>query len=461
MKKHYTNERNVQIVIALMKAHGIRYVVASPGATNVTFVGSLQNDPFFKIYSSVDERSAAYMACGIAAETGEPVALSCTGATASRNYMPGLTEAFYRKLPILAITSTQHTGRLGNLVPQVIDRSAIPNDIAKLSVNLPTIHCTEDEWDCTVKANRAILELFHNGAGPVHINLTTTYSSDFSVIELPPARVIRRYGVCDALPEITDDRVGIFVGAHLKWSLELTEAVDRFCEKYNAAVFCDHSSNYNGKYKVLFSLACHQASGNPSAYYPTQLIHIGEVSADYQTMKLGSKRRVWRVSPDGKICDLFKGLTDVFEMNETVFFKKYAERETVDRGTSYWQHCIGHKKDIDAQVPELPFSNPWIASQIAGKLPRNAVLHLGILNSIRSWNFFDVSCLPWVRYKHFDVHVFDEGKFLAPVVTWGKYEPEDGRLIMPLTMNIHHAVADGFHLSRFFNEVQQLIHSLK
>lgn len=75
-------------------------------------------------------------------------------------------------------------------------------------------------------------------------------------------------------------------------------------------------------------------------------------------------------------------------------------------------------------------------------------------------NFFDVSCLPWVRYKHFDVHVFDEGKFLAPVVTWGKYELEHGSYIMPLTMNIHHAVADGFHLSRFFTEVQDLIHSL-
>lgn len=76
-------------------------------------------------------------------------------------------------------------------------------------------------------------------------------------------------------------------------------------------------------------------------------------------------------------------------------------------------------------------------------------------------NFFDVSCLPWVRYKHFDIHVFDEGKFLAPVITWGKYEPEQEKLIMPLTMNIHHAVADGFHLSRFFNEVQELINSLE
>ena len=70
-------------------------------------------------------------------------------------------------------------------------------------------------------------------------------------------------------------------------------------------------------------------------------------------------------------------------------------------------------------------------------------------------NHFDVSCLPWVRYRHFDVHVFDRGDFLAPVVTWGKYEAEGSRLVMPLTMNIHHAVADGFHLSRFFTEVQE------
>ena len=75
-------------------------------------------------------------------------------------------------------------------------------------------------------------------------------------------------------------------------------------------------------------------------------------------------------------------------------------------------------------------------------------------------NCFDVSCLPWVRYRHVDMHVFDEGKYLAPVVTWGKYEVECKGTIMPLTMNIHHAVADGFHVSRFFNEVQELIDQL-
>lgn len=74
-------------------------------------------------------------------------------------------------------------------------------------------------------------------------------------------------------------------------------------------------------------------------------------------------------------------------------------------------------------------------------------------------NFFDVSCLPWVRYRSFDLHVFDEGKFLAPVITWGKFEEECKGTILPLTMSIHHAVADGFHLSRFFNELQEMVDS--
>ena len=129
MNTNYSAERNVQILIALMKVHGIKKIVISPGATNICFVASVQQDPYFELYSSVDERSAAYIACGMAAESGECVAISCTGATASRNYMPGLTEAFYRKLPILAITSTKSLGMIGQNIDQVIDRTQIPNDI--------------------------------------------------------------------------------------------------------------------------------------------------------------------------------------------------------------------------------------------------------------------------------------------------------------------------------------------
>lgn len=159
----YTSEINTLTLIALMKAHDIHKVVASPGTTNIAFVSGLQKDPFFELYSAADERSAAYIACGLAAESGEPVALSCTGATASRNYIPGLTEAFYRNLPILAVTSITHEGKIGQNVPQIIDRRAQLNDMVKLSVSIPTFHSAEDKWLYTVQINRALLELRRMG----------------------------------------------------------------------------------------------------------------------------------------------------------------------------------------------------------------------------------------------------------------------------------------------------------
>lgn len=63
-----------------------------------------------------------------------------------------------------------------------------------------------------------------------------------------------------------------------------------------------------------------------------------------------------------------------------------------------------------------------------------------------------------VHYQSFDMHIFDSGTYIAPVITWGKYkENEDGRIIMPLSLNIHHAVADGYHLCRFFTDVEDCL----
>ena len=172
-KNHfYTSERSIQILISLLKQHGIKKVVASPGATNITLVASLQQDDWFEMYSSVDERSAAYIACGMAAESGEPVVLSCTGATASRNYIPGLTEAYYRKLPVLAVTSTQDISRIGHHIAQVIDRRIIQNDIALLSEHISVTDDITAEWSNTIKINRALLELRHRGGGPVPVSYT-------------------------------------------------------------------------------------------------------------------------------------------------------------------------------------------------------------------------------------------------------------------------------------------------
>lgn len=387
MEQYYSSERNVQILVSLLKQHGIKKVVVSPGSTNVCFVGSIQQDSYFEMYSCVDERSAAYMAIGLAAETKAPVALSCTGATASRNYFSALTEAYYRCLPILAITSTQDENLIGNLIPQVLDRTVQPKDIVKLSQHLQNVKDSGDEWDVTLKANRAILELCHHGLGPVHINLSTTYSKDFSTKTLPVARIIRRYDLASRkFPTIMDGKVAIYCGTHLRWTDEEIEKIDSFCEAYNAVVFCDPASNYTGKYKVNFSLVSsqHYASENRN---PDLLIHIGNMS-DMCAM-VGTPKEVWRVSEDGKLADRYRTLSNVFEMSEESFFSIYAAKHAPQK-TTYFDSCHREEMSLAARMPELPLSHIWVASQIAPKLPQGCVLHLGILSPLRSWSYFEI-----------------------------------------------------------------------
>lgn len=387
MLKKYSNEKNVQILMALLKAHNIKNIVVSPGATNISFVASCQQDSFFKMYSCVDERSAAYIACGIAAECGEPVVLTCTGATASRNYLSGLTEAYYRKLPILAVTSSRPSGWIGHNIQQVTDRRNPPPDTVRMSAQIPILHDKDEEWAYTTKMNEAILELNHRGGGPVHINLETAYSYDFSVEELPEVAVINRICPEDEFPVLEHKKIAVFVGEHKPMSRELTEAVDAFCAKYDAVVLCDQTSNYRGKYRVLASMVCNQRTRNEELLTFDTIINIGDVTGATLSMK---EKEVWRISVDGEVRDMFRRLRYVFEMSELAFFRHYAEPDGEQViHTEQLEKWNKENERLYAMLPELPLSNMWVAQQTISRLPENSVLHMGIYNSLRSWSFFE------------------------------------------------------------------------
>lgn len=385
MYNNYTNERNAQMLIYLLKAHGIRKVVASPGATNVCLVASLQSDSYFQIYSSVDERSAAYIACGMAAESGEPVMLSCTGATASRNYVPGLTEAYYRKLPVLAVTSSRELYKIGHLEDQVTDRTCPMKDIAKITVQIPTIHTKEEEWAYGVEINKAILELFRRGGGPAHINLVTTYDWNYTTKEIAPVKVIERITYMDTFPEINDKKLVIFIGSHRNWKTYELKEIDIFCEKYNALVLYDVTSNYRGKYGIPLGLMKYYTNNLKDV---DVLIHLGEISG---IKPMVNAKEVWRVSSDGEIKDLFHKLKYVFEMEEQFFFVSYNKQRTdVCKEMTFFHEFEMQRTQILEKVPELPFSNVWIAFHSVEYIPKGAVLHLGILNTLRSWSTLEL-----------------------------------------------------------------------
>ena len=237
-----------------------------------------------------------------------------------------------------------------------------------------------------MKVNQAILELKRHGGGPVHINLPSTYTLPFEKKELPKYRIINRIITTDKFP-VLKGKIAVFIGAHKTWTDSETESLDQFCAVNNAVVFCDHTSGYKGKYRLLFSLVASQDMMEKSQFKPDVLIHIGEVTGDYSSLCMAGKE-VWRISEDGEIRDTFRKLRYIFEMPEEYFFSNYSKGDVKD--DSYFNKCYESLEKIRKKIPDLPFSNIWVASAIAHKLPINSTLHLAILNSLRSWNFFDI-----------------------------------------------------------------------
>ncbi len=70
---------------------------------------------------------------------------------------------------------------------------------------------------------------------------------------------------------------------------------------------------------------------------------------------------------------------------------------------------------------------------------------------------FDVSSVPWTSFTGFHLDIAGGHDHLAPVFTLGRYVERGGRVRLPLAVQVHHAVADGFHTARLVEELQALL----
>lgn len=71
-------------------------------------------------------------------------------------------------------------------------------------------------------------------------------------------------------------------------------------------------------------------------------------------------------------------------------------------------------------------------------------------------NTFPISSIPWVSFTGFNLNVYNGGDYLLPIFTMGKYHGQDKRLLLPLSVQFHHAVCDGYHAGVLFSELQEL-----
>lgn len=394
----YTILENARIVLSLLKKHNIRHIVLSPGGSNIPIVQGVQQDPFFKCYSVVDERSAMYFAIGLYLQTGEIIATSCTSAQATRNYVPGLTEAFYKHVPILAITMSKHPKYLGQEYMQCPIQTSLPIDCVKKSYSLPYISNEHDRAQCVRTANEAILELTHHNTGPVQLNIeeldneTWQFNAKHS---LPDVRAIFRYQIEQKWNlQLCSKKILIVIGEHRPFDEATFQAIEKFTESYDCVVYTDHTSNYAGKYSLNANII---VSNMSSAYFmeevkPDILITFGGLTGDYGIYgKLFAGESCafehWRISPDGDVVDTYGKLTKIFECTEKQFFSNITTEKTSEHSYYKVWNDIFQNAKYDM---ELPFSNMYVAQQLHKELPANSILNLAILNSLRTWSCFPI-----------------------------------------------------------------------
>lgn len=386
----YTIQENVRIVVSLLKQYHIKYLVLNPGGTNIPLVHAVQNDPFFTCYSVPDERSAMYFAIGLYLQTGEVIATSCTSAQATRNYIPGLTEAFYKHAPILAITTSKLERFQYQDYMQAPDQCSLPKDAVKKTYDLPPVTDENTRVQCYHNAKEAILELTHRNPGPVQLNIRIVdkQQGKFEEVELPSVKPLKRYMAWDQWEDVDFNakKVLIVIGEHRPFTDRQQTAIDSFCRSYNAAVYVNHLSNFNGEYSIQANLLV--SSGGMKLLQPDILITIGGQTGDYPiyTALCGlSETEHWRVSEDGHYVDTYNRLTKIFECPDYYFFERFA-KET-EGNHDYYEAWKALNDTMNYDV-EVPLSNLYVAQQLYKQIPEGSVMNFAILNSLRCWSFF-------------------------------------------------------------------------
>lgn len=390
----YLNSKNIDLIVTLLRANDITDLVISPGGTNIPIIKAVQNDNFFHCCSVVDERSAAYVAIGIYLQKRKPVALICTSAQATRNYVPGLTEAFYKHVPILAITMEKHPRFKYQEYMQAPDQTSLPHDSVKRSYEVPFISDINDYYYSLRVINEAMLELSHDGLGPVQLCIPWL---DFPLMDIAPLkRSMKRYLAEDVSNEnLSNKKILLLIGEHLPFSDEEKMAIDLFCSKSNTVVYTNHLSNFENAYSVEANFMLLTASSEEiKNIAPDILISIGGQTGDYPFFLTFSRNSLsgiehWRVSDDGNVVDTYDKLTRIYQGSIIRFFTSFPSAD-VSEEHSYlqlWKQYIS-RRNLELQ---LPFSQVSIAQYLHDKIPDNSVMQFSILNSLRVWNFFHVS----------------------------------------------------------------------
>lgn len=196
-----------------------------------------------------------------------------------------------------------------------------------------------------------------------------------------------------------------------------TWARKEYFEHYFSEVPCTYS--------MTVKLDITKIKNSNKKIYPTMLYFITKVVNNHSEF-----RTAFNMNGELGIFDEMLPCYTVFNQDTETFTNIWTEYSD-----DYDTFCKSYEKDIE------------LFSSVKGMIAKPNVPP----------NHFPVSMIPWTTFEGFNLNLQKGYNYLLPIFTMGKYSEINGQYLMPLAIQVHHAVCDGFHISRFVNELQKLI----
>ncbi len=277
-------QRSIQVLANLFQQYNILDVVISPGSRNAPLSIHFSEIDDFNCYSIVDERSAAFVALGMAISEKKPVAITCTSGSAAANYYPAVTEAFYSNIPLLVLTADRPTDYVDLFDGQTIRQKNIFHQHSYGDFEL-----LEDSKDDAENINSGIIkkaiELCFEKKGPVHINIPLEEPLYDLVSELPTFPLVEKtikqkeYELPSSLIADwnTSQRIMLLVGTK-DYSPELENQLTQLVKNHTVVVLSEVNSNlhHDKFFRHIDRYVTHFSEDDYKTYAPDLLITVGQ-----------------------------------------------------------------------------------------------------------------------------------------------------------------------------------------
>ena len=406
----------VQLIVDQLLAYGIRKVVVSPGSRNAPFSIAFDEHPEIETFVVHDERSAGFIALGMAQELGETIALCCTSGSACLNYYPAVSEAFYRSIPLLVLTADRPAVWINHGDGQTI----VQRDVYKNHI-MGSLEMDEDVFDQkSIEQHQE--DLAHllaittsNWKGPIHLNVglneplyqTVEKTVNYGKI-LALEKATNRMDASNMeviVQEINQSKVLILCG-QMTQDLKVQQELIKLASFPNVVVLVENTSNLqHERFIHCIDRTLNGFDQKNEVYQPDILITIGGAVVSKRIKaylrNVGIKKH-YKIGAEFPEMDTYRCLTQAIPLEPSDFFEQINEYELTANTHNFngkWKavDIVAKDRSLDFVSEFSNLTDMQVFQNIQDYLPEDRILHLANSSVVRYAQLFDP--LPGVRYE--------------------------------------------------------------